>query len=233
MRLTPAALTFLALLAAGCASYTPSSAPVPRAADAKAEVAEGGVVIGVDPYVEPERQKSAFDADFDEAGVLAIQLSAANEGGKRVLIRRSDMLLTLPDGSQIRPAGATSVVTKVGESGSVVGATIMFGIIGLLAAGSAEDTARAARTNDYRSKELQDLSLAPGESGDGFVFFIPPPETEPFETAELAVRVVDTETVTSHVLRVTLRGLGFRPPEEERGAPKGCRTAFHTGPACK
>ena len=88
-------------------------------------------------------------------------------------------------------SGVTTVVNKVGESGSVVGAAIAFGIIGMLAASSAEEKARTARMADYKDKAFKEALLGPNESAHGFVFFIPPRGTESFDKAKLRVRFVD------------------------------------------
>ena len=203
------------LLLSACASYTPSSAPVPepRLSD---WVGDASYAVAVDPYAEPERQKATFDADLDEADVIAIQVMTRNLEGRPARVRSSDMILELPQGRTLSPSGITSVVNKVGESGSVVGSALAFGIIGALAASSAEENARNARTADYREKAFKDATLAQNDSTHGFVFFIPPKGTEPFDRAMLRVRFIDFDTATSKIVQVPVNGLAYEEAQEKK-----------------
>ena len=223
----------LAILLAtgGCASYTPSSAPVPDPAAMAARGSAGDVSVAADPWLDPERQKAVFDADFHDRRVLAIHVHASNAGPRRLLVRKSDMVLRLPGGRQLGPASASAVAAKLESSGQVIGWTLAFGLIGFLAASNADDKARAARLQDYRQKEFQDATLGQGAAAQGFVYFIPPRGTAPFEQATLAVRVVDLEDLKSTVVNLPLARLGYRgwtdddaPPAREqprRGAVVG------------
>lgn len=209
------------LAVSGCASYTPSSIPVPKTGAVPSWQIEGSIGVGADPYVQVDRQKAVFDGDLASQGVLPIQVLVRNEGSRRYLLRGATMMLTLPDGSQLSPVGATAVAAKMEGGGGVIGWTIAFGLIGFLAASSAEDQARAARLADYRSKEFQDVTLGKDESAHGFVYFIPPPGTTPFTEAVLNVRIVDTEEFKSFVVRLPLHELGFKgvpTSAEEAGA---------------
>lgn len=204
-------VTLAALLAVGgCASYTPTSAPVPDPAAMAARGEAGDMSVAADPWVDRERQKAVFDADFHDKRVLAIHVHVKNAAARRLLVRKSDMTLLLPGGRQLAPASASAVAAKLESSGEVIGWTVAFGIIGFLAASSADDKARAARLQDYRQKELQDATLGQGAAAHGFVYFIPPRGTAPFEQGTLAVRVVDLEDLKSAVVELPLARLGYR-----------------------
>jgi hypothetical protein len=208
----------------GCASYTPSSMTVPKAGAMPAWRTEGPLSAGADAYVQKDRQKAVFDGELTAEGVLPIQVFVRNEGSRQLLVRPSTMTLALPDGSQLGPVGASAVAAKMESSGGVIGWTIGFGLIGFLAASSAEDKARAGRRADYRSKELQDLTLAKDDSAHGFVYFIPPPGISPFSEAVLMLRFVDAEDLTSTVIRLPLSGLEFKPPAKPEEAKRDrCR----------
>ena len=207
------------LLLTGCASYTPSSMPVPKAGGMPVERTEGDVAVGADPYVEEDRQKVVFDGALTDEGVLPVLVHVRNEGRRRLLVRPSTMTLTFRDGSQVSPVGATAVAAKIESSAGVIGWTIAFGLIGFLAASSAEDKARAARLADYRSKELQDVTLAKGEATHGFVYFIPPPGTPSFTEAVLTVKLVDAEDFTGIVVRLPLSELAVKGSPGGREAP--------------
>jgi hypothetical protein len=125
------------------------------------------------------------------------------------------MILELPDGKKFSPSGITTVVNKVGESGSVVGAAIAFGIIGVIAASGAEEEARTVRTADYKEKSFKETTLGQDESAHGFIFFIPPRGTEPFDKATLRVRFIDFDSATSEIVEVPLSGLNYEETKKE------------------
>lgn len=192
----------------GCASYDPSSAPVPApATDDWYETS--GVAASVDPYVDVERQKEVFDADMNAANVIPLQVSVENRTSRSQIVRPSDMMLVLNDDRALSPASVSATVNKVGESGSVVGATIAFGLIGYLVASNSEDSARTARAVDYKEKAFNDVTLVSGDKANGFVFFIPPKGTQPFDDATLRVRFVDSDGSSSEMVDVKLTGLGY------------------------
>ncbi len=194
MRLAAVALV---LAAAACASYEPSSNPLPAAMESRHSASEGGYRVDVDPYVERERQKAAFDADFGEAGMMVIRILVANQTPKPVLVRRSDVLLALPGGRRLGAVSGHSAATRVGESGSVFGAYLAFGLIGALAASNAEDSARSARITDYESKAFKDATVAPDREAGGFLYFALPAGTGTVDEARLEVRFVDVDSATS------------------------------------
>ena len=222
------------LATGGCASYTPTSAPVPDPAAMVARGTAGDVSVAADPWVDRERQKAVFDADFHDKRVLAVHVHAKNGGSRRLLVRKSDMALLLPAGRQLAPASASAVAAKLEGTGDVIAWSLAFGIIGFLAASSADDKARAARLQDYRQKEFQDATLGRDVAAHGFVYFIPPRGTPPFEQARLAVRFVDLEDVKSTVVELPLARLGYRGwtdddaeqarQEPRRGAVVGAAT---------
>lgn len=193
----------------GCASYSATSAPIPKGADMLVWQSQDGVAVGADPYVAVEEQEAVFDVNLMAEGVMAVQVLVQNDTDRRILVRRSDMVLLLPDGTQLSPAGATQTASRLESSGGVIGATVAFGLIGFLVASSAEDKAREARQSDYRSKEFNDATLGKGESAHGFVYFIPPPGIPAFNEATLKVRCVDTDEGTSTAILLALSGLGF------------------------
>lgn len=219
----------------GCASYTASPAPIPIAGAMPAWQTVGSVAIGADPYVQQYRQALTFNANFNRAGVLAIQVFVKNEGSHRLLVQRSEIALVLPSGNSIRPARKTAVVDLVASAavyppvyvpappprvtgpgqgpgtewshlGSVSGAAFSM----VFSETTAKNKNRAGRLADYRRKELKDVTLGKSEAVYGFVYFIPPPETGTIITeATLTVTVVDLDEATRFVVRLPLTELGF------------------------
>ncbi len=213
------ALAPLVLAMAACASYEPSTVAVPQPT-ASQWVVLGDFAAAAEPYVDPEQQQAIFDADFDEADVIAIQVVVENRGKTSKLVRPSDIVLELPDGQKLPPATVATTVTKVGEDGSVVGSALAFGVIGAIVAANAENEARAARTQDYQGKALQVSALNKNDQAHGFVFFIPPRGTQPFDEGTLHVRFADTADSTSQVVELPLTGISYEEEVEEKPAPR-------------
>ncbi len=223
-------LLSLAVISMGCASYTSTSAPIPRIGSMPASQTEGSVEVGADPYTQEERQRSVFGHDLTAAGILPIQVSVLNKGKDQLLIRPSDMAIAFPDGTQISPAGASAASATMESIAGVIGAGLAFGIIGAIVASNAEDKARASRLEDYRRKEFQEAKLGNGSSAYGFIYFIPAQGTQALSSADLLVRVVKAEGGSSFAIRVPLSGLGS--PQQGRGlkpARGGGHSEYRTG----
>jgi len=198
------------LVFTSCATYTPSSAPIPKLDAMPACRQAGSVTCGADPYVQPDRQKATFSGDLNKIGVLPIQVFLQNQGAREMLVRPSDIVLTLPNGNEVSCASASATAAKFESTGGVIASGIAFGMIGALVASSAEDKARASRLEDYRRKELKEVRLKKDESAHGFIYFIPSPETPSFTEAILKVRFIDVEEGTSSVVDLPLKGLVFQ-----------------------
>jgi hypothetical protein len=97
MRYLALALSFL-MLFPGCAtSYMGRPVPVPKIETMPVWRTEGSVTVGVDSYIQPDRQKEVFDDDLEKAGVLPIYLLIRNSGKRPLSLRRSDITLELPE----------------------------------------------------------------------------------------------------------------------------------------
>jgi len=191
---------------AGCSSFTPGAAPVPKPSSMPVWRVEGFVGVGADPYVQAERQNAVFDAELNEVGVLPIQVFIQNHGDRPVVIRSSDMRLVLPSGRTVDPSGATEVVVKM-EKHPVL---FRFGSAGVGHVFEMRD-----RRADYLRKKFGDVVLGKEESVHGFVYMIPPrgPFSDVIREATLSVRFVDPENATSFVVNVPLKGLAFATKE--------------------
>jgi len=171
-----------------------------------------------------------FDADFRDKRVIVFQVFVHNRGDQPLVVRRSDIALALPGGREMGPTSATAVAGLFDSSGDVMAWALAGGIIGAIAASSAAETEASARRADYQGKELKDaVKLAPGEVQHGFVFFVPPRGTPPFDDTLLTVRFTSVQDAPVAAVRVPVAGLGFRGAkgwdEEPRDEPRA------TGPA--
>jgi hypothetical protein len=119
LRYLALALSFL--MVSGCTFlYSGRPVPVPKIETMPVSRTEGPVTIGVDPYIQPERQKEVFDDDLKKAGVLPIYLLIKNNGERPISFRRrsemplADIALELPDGMQISPIQTDTVLRQLG-----------------------------------------------------------------------------------------------------------------------
>jgi hypothetical protein len=88
--------------------------------------ADGEVIVGADPYVQPLRQQAVFaypnaepfslrltavfpSGNLTAAGALPLQLAVENRATRRVVIPTSSMILELCDGRRLAPASGQAV----------------------------------------------------------------------------------------------------------------------------
>ncbi len=197
-------------LAAGCASYEARLAPIATLPAMPAQRSEGAVSAGADPYWQRDRQTMVFDADLASEATLPVQVVVQNHGERTLLVRPSDITLTLPSGTQLGPSSPGSVAAKVAKPSTGFWPTFFFGLAGAFAAASANDRASADRVADYRSKELPESRLARDASAQGCGYFVSPAGASPFTEATLSVRFVNTEEGTSFVVQLPLAGISSR-----------------------
>jgi len=188
----------------GCASYSPSLAPTPTLEKMPESASLGGVVVGADPYIQPERQQAVFDGNLVEEGIMPIQIFVRNNGDRKILIRRSDIQLLLSDGKQLTAAGTFAVASKLEKTSHHFWATALFGIPGAFVAESASSKAKTERKEDYQSKEFKDITLDKNGTSYGFVYFIPPVGTVSLNKATLTLRCVDSENVSSFIVNLPI-----------------------------
>src|SRR5690242_506597 len=87
------------LLLAGCASYTPTAAPVEQASDSDLVFNADGYGAKIDPYLDQQRQKQYFNADFTKAGFLVVDVVVKNEGKDPIDVKPYDIYLVFPGGN--------------------------------------------------------------------------------------------------------------------------------------
>ena len=197
----------------GCASYTQSAAPIPKAGAMPAWQVGDVMAVGADPYMQNDRQRAVFDKALNDVGVLPIQVLVQNRSERRLRVEPYKITLTLPDGSESSPVTAYAVASRFaphyGRGADYAAAA--FGLIGAvvaLSAASAAEKASTARTADYASKELKETILGKDESVHGFVFFMLSPGTQTLVEATLKVLVLDADDEkTNFAVSLPLRGV--------------------------
>jgi hypothetical protein len=195
---------------------------------------EGPVTIGVDPYVQTDRQREVFDDDLEKAGVLPIYLLVKNSGEHPLSLRRSDITLELPDGYQISPGHqmyqtqSEAIVRMLGRkwpapalptvpdvsSGPPQGISEVAVLIPLapilipaiVAQQKAQQKENDARIADYLDKEFKDVVLNKDASAHGFVYYLFFFTRGIPTKGKLVLRFVDETDGTSFVVQVPLGG---------------------------
>lgn len=212
------------IVSASCASYTARPMPVPKLEAMAVRQTERSISIGVDPFLDSERQKEVFGDHLPEQGVLPIQVFVQNQGNKPILLHATAVLV-LPDETAIThklpgvpsygpPPQRSEFCENVGLFGGVMpGPQLLFllgcGIFGAAREGNYQY--EVARWEDYLSKELKSATLAKEISTHGFVFFEVPEEKRHFTDAILFLKFTEGEEIggPEHTVRVPLSGLRF------------------------
>jgi hypothetical protein len=192
---------------------------------------ERDIRIGVDPYIETERQAAVFDIDLGKCRVLPIQLLVQNQGQRALWVRSTEVRLDFTDGTQLRPidvfavgrcesAGAAgeqpSLITpptqpmwglgpQAGAVSGLVGAAV-----GVTSFAIAEGSVRDPRTADLQRKELRGALLRQNDSTNGFIFFYIPLDKQLPDNAELVVQLHDILDESSFAVRLPLTQLILR-----------------------
>jgi hypothetical protein len=223
------------LLFAGCAAYEAreaATAPIPAM---PYSIQQGPVALGADPHVQPERQDAIFAADFASIAVLPVQIVVGNGGDRPLHVAPEQFTLTLPGGDTTAPrpgpevallfptergvahyalTGASIAGGLAGPIGALAGRVA--GLLGSLMLNQRDGEAADGRREDYTRKELPTVNIRRGESARGFLFFVLPHGTPPFE--EAALTYTPSADTDLPALRLTLKALHVAaapaPPEK-------------------
>ncbi len=225
------------LALSGCASVG-GSAPLPREGNMPTWRVEGPVAAGADPYVETARLEAVFGRDLSQAGIVPIQVFVRNGGPRPLWLRRSAIVLELPDGATAAPWRDMTVAAKqlpptaVEEAAKIAAKVMAYALVPVVIGMFLFDpigviqmvTRQPAATRDekqlevlareaaYWDKELKDALLGPGESAHGFVYFAPAVKPQAVPEATLVLTLLDIEEGKSFVARLPLRGPGAPLP---------------------
>lgn len=203
-------LLLVAVCIFGCGknmSYVPRTQPIPTESMALTSQTEKDIEVAIDPYIEIEKQRTVFDEDMANEGVIPVRVLVANCGSKVVAIRQSDVQLVLEDGSviiPITPRDASIRFVNWNASGAV---SSIPGLVGMIAGPKVmkhQLEISKVRTADFKKKGLHDVKLEPQNSTQGFVFFDIKEKKVDFTKAVCTVRIIDIEEATSNTFRFQL-----------------------------
>src|SRR5215510_7304995 len=103
----------------GCASQSPAPGrsaaglvPIPVSEALLLQQREGPIVVSVDPAVPPDRVQAVLGTALPTrlAWVLPLEIVIHNHGPLPMRLSQADIVLELPDGSQLRPLPVATLV---------------------------------------------------------------------------------------------------------------------------
>ena len=206
-----AAIICATLMAVSCASYTPQPPTLLRFQSTAVRGEHLGFGVGVSPHLDPQRNQEVFQADLKRAGILPLQIVVRNHSTNAVAISRQSFRLRYADGAEQLPAAPDEVAAQLESSAGVIGWTLAFGLTGFLASSAQQGEAERARRADLRNKELWDVTLKPGDTVQGFVFYLVPTNLSGDIKATLTVSAAMAPAAQEIRLQLDLADLGFWP----------------------
>jgi len=149
-------------------------APITSVEALPAHKIQAELTVGADPYYS-RRQKSTFGQDMSQMGILPILVYLENNGAQPLTIQPNNISLEFPDGREVNPTAPLTAAEKWGlKPGRYVAAGAVYGVTGVLATKAAHEKAKTQVREEYQKKGLQEVTLAKGESAQGFVYFYMP-----------------------------------------------------------
>lgn len=223
-----------------CSTYSAKEAP--RAVAMPYGHQLGPLSLGADAYTQSSRQEEVFGEDLTRIAVLPVRVVVNNTADRPIAIAPENFELALPSKQSTAPRPsfeisgllapevgvadyATAGVGMLGGLGGAIGAVAgrVIGYLGATALGWSRDKTLQARGEDYDHKSFKAVSLAKGQSAEGFLFFVIPHGTPPFNDALLRLNAQPNEN-ESLTLTVTLTGLGYKGLAAATGSSES-----HTG----
>jgi len=160
-----------------------------------------------------DRQKIYLGENFGSVGAIPVLVLLENKGDQPWQLQRHEIRMRMPNGSTERESGPEMAFIFVKpDQNNAGGVGALFGVVGALAVVSsveAESGAREARAKDYERKGLGRGVLNPGESRQGFVYFVLPVETQPFTEAMLILPLSDPSSESVVEMQVPLGNIQF------------------------
>ncbi len=174
----------------------------------------GVVTASADSNPKPYGQSVEVSTRLKELGLVAVRIEVKNQGSHRLLLRRRDIGLVCPDGTEISslPAytfsslGVTPGIMLAPHGNVYSGAQLfnLFGAIVNTLSIISDRNELEANLSIYRDKELYDATLTKGRSVQGYVYFFVPVGGASLDDLKLAVPVIDYDAATWYIVRLPL-----------------------------
>jgi archaellum component FlaG (FlaF/FlaG flagellin family) len=173
----------------GCAktATTASVAPVTDVGVLPAHKTQSDLAVGADPYYS-SRQKPVFGRDMSQEGILPVLVYLQNKGAQPLTVSPNNISLELQDGQVMKPTDPFTAAEKWGlKPGRYVAAGAFLGLAGVLSTKAAHEEDRAKLREEFQKKGLREVTLAKGESAQGFVYFYMPQGIQRATSASLVI----------------------------------------------
>ena len=165
-----------------------------------------GIRVSVDPYIDEKKTINTFNVDLMAKGLLAVHVLIKNGRGSPIRIKRKNIRLVAPDGTQFISVTPREAATVVSGDTSVIGPSLpgIF-ILGTIAKAVGIAT-KESRFRNLREKfernGLRDLTISPGTGANGFVFFHTSSDPAFFQKSTLRLSADDLEELSRVIVEV-------------------------------
>ena len=194
-------------------SQTTSSAPG-FAKGAVLGTYPGVVTVSADSNPKPSGQSVEVSTRLKKLGLIAVRIEVKNQGSHRLLLRRRNISLVRPDGTEISSLPA-SIFAALGvnprmkgwtaPSGVGVGALpLVFASLLNVAAMEAEWKELETHLSIYQDKELYDATLTRGRSVQGYVYFFVPEAVASLEDLKIVLPIIDFDSATWYIVKMPI-----------------------------
>ncbi len=217
----------MALLFAGCATYTPSMVKIDPVGPDVSRSANGDLIVYVEEYATTNKCKKAFDTELISEGVLPLFVLTENGGREEYEIKTINMVVRgetavlkqLSPEEAARKAKRSAVWKALGWSLIVPIITIPVAV-----AASVSDTSKVNKqiVTDFKARGFSGGIIMPNRVSSGFVFY--ELDAGRKNLSGLFLEVTATNIVTGQTMTVTtpLPKADFKPrkvasEEENRG----------------
>ncbi|MGI0014985.1 MAG: hypothetical protein ACREBU_16320, partial [Nitrososphaera sp.] len=165
----------LALLASGCASYTPTLMRLDPSGPNAKKASIGDLTLYVEEYGTPDKSQRGFDTDMAAQGVLPLLVLVENSGQHSYQINTSNIVVRGNTTLKALTSEEAAIMAQRNPVGRALGWSLIVPIISIpvAVAASAIHTSSVNRqiVQDFASKTFREGTLAPNKELSGFLFF--------------------------------------------------------------
>ena len=193
------------LIITGCATERISDYQPPSPSNSERIVQMSGLEVAVDPFVEKQRTEEYFDMNAVGNCIAILHVRVFNHtSDKTFLVEKKDFTLhkSGSTGGAV-DSGNSYERSKAGDSVALIGA-VGGSFVGAMIGASMVSHASEVERN-FVSKEMDDQTLSPGQSMEGFIYFSPVKKGEDWTHATIVnVNLTDTRTQQKTELNIPL-----------------------------
>lgn len=186
----------LVLIGCGTNPIKPYQPASPSISERTAQ--ESGAEVALDPFVESSRTKEYFAIDAVDEGIAILHVRVANKTTNQTFLVEKKNFQLVRSGAA---GGLTGDGKKIERSMAAANAVAWVLGTGAIANGMVSHSTEIQR--NFTSKEMGNASLSPGESMEGFIYFMPVKHGEDW-TRNAVVKINLTEIKTQQVIELNI-----------------------------